>query len=83
MVRRNGLRWALLLIGLSMAASGAGAVTAIPPAVYTDPPHDALYPARSQILHIPTGGMEINGIAYLAAGAGAHPTRGILRGPAG
>ncbi len=51
-----------------------GAASGIPPAVYTDPPHDLLYPARTQVLHIPTGGVQINGIAYLPPGTGLRPT---------
>lgn len=27
-----------------------------------------------QVLHVPSGGVKINGVAYLASGAGAHPT---------
>src|SRR5947209_3010494 len=42
--------------------------------VETDPPRDTLHPAHSEILHIPSGGVKINGLAYLAAGAGTHPT---------
>ena len=32
------------------------------------------------VLHIPTGGVRINGVAYLAAGAGAHPTLVLFHG---
>ena len=74
MIRRYELSCALLLLGLSAMAGGARADAAIPPAVYTDPPHDARYPPRMEVLHIPTGGLKVNGVAYLAAGAGPHPT---------
>lgn len=73
MIRRQKLRWALMLLGLSLTAGGAWA-TAIPPAIYTDPPHDQLHPPRMETLHIPSNGVKINGVAYLAAGAGLHPT---------
>lgn len=53
---------------------GALAASGIPPAIYTDPPRDLRNPARMEVLHIPTAGVKINGIAYLAAGAGLHPT---------
>jgi pimeloyl-ACP methyl ester carboxylesterase len=33
-----------------------------------------------EVLHIPSGGVEINGVAYLASGAGAHPTLVLLHG---
>lgn len=71
---RHKLRWALTLIGLMTTAGAVHAAAAIPAAVYTDPPLDPGHPARMQVLHIPTHGLKINGIAYLAAGAGAHPT---------
>lgn len=52
----------------------------VPAAVCTDPPHDAQHPARMEVLHIPSGGVNINGVAYLAAGAGSHPTFVLLHG---
>lgn len=52
----------------------------VPSAIFTDPPHDARHPARMEVLHIPSGGVNINGVAYLAAGAGAHPTFVLLHG---
>ena len=52
----------------------------VPAAIYTDPPHDAQHPARMEVLHIPSGGVKINGVAYLAAGAGLHPTFVLLHG---
>ncbi|THD64540.1 MAG: alpha/beta fold hydrolase [Phenylobacterium sp.] len=53
---------------------------AIPAAVFTDPPADKANPPRMEVLHIPSGGVEINGVAYLAGGAGAHPTVVLLHG---
>jgi pimeloyl-ACP methyl ester carboxylesterase len=58
-------------LGLSVAAALSAQT---PSAVYTDPPHDSVYPARSEVLHIPSGGVKINGLAYIAEGAGTHPT---------
>jgi len=74
MIRRFELPCALLLLGLSAMAGGARADSAIPPAVYTDPPHDARHPPRMEVLHIPAGGLNVNGVAYLAQGTGPHPT---------
>lgn len=54
--------------------------TAPLPAMLVDPPHDTQNPARMEVLHIPSGGVEINGVAYLAAGAGKHPTLVIAHG---
>ncbi|HEX6815776.1 MAG TPA: alpha/beta fold hydrolase [Gemmatimonadaceae bacterium] len=33
-----------------------------------------------EVLHIPSGSVRINGVAYLASGAGAHPTFVLLHG---
>lgn len=55
-------------------------VAAIPAAISTDPVHDAAHPARMEVLHVPSGGVAINGIAYLAAGAGRHPTVLLFHG---
>jgi pimeloyl-ACP methyl ester carboxylesterase len=33
-----------------------------------------------EVLHIPTGGVKVNGVAYLAPGAGRHPTLLLLHG---
>lgn len=62
---------ALLLASPSIAA---------PSAIATDPPRDAAHPARMEVLHIPSGDVAINGVAYLAAGAGPHPTLVIAHG---
>lgn len=43
-------------------------------AIRADPPKDTTHPARMEVLHIPTHGKRINGIAYLASGEGVHPT---------
>jgi uncharacterized protein len=61
------------LIASLFLASALGAQGA-PKALYVDPPHDAKHPARMAVLHIPSGGVRINGVAMLAAGAGVHPT---------
>lgn len=52
----------------------------LPAAIATDPPHDVRHPARMEVLHIPSGDVKINGVAYLAAGAGYHPTFVLLHG---
>jgi pimeloyl-ACP methyl ester carboxylesterase len=52
----------------------------LPPAIFTDPPSDTAHPPRMEVLHIPSGGVEINGVAYLAGGAGRHPTVVLLHG---
>ena len=77
----TGLMAALALGALPIAAEAkATGHPAIPAAVFTDPPADAAHPPRMEVLHIPSGGVEINGVAYLAGGAGAHPTVVLLHG---
>ncbi len=66
------MRVPLLTVSL-LLASTLGA-QGVPKAVYVDPPHDAKHPARMEVLHIPSGGVRINGVAMLAAGPGTHPT---------
>ncbi|WP_049974303.1 alpha/beta fold hydrolase [Azospirillum sp. B4] len=61
------------------------ATQTVPAAIGTDPTPDPQHPARMAVLHIPTGArsghpVEINGVAYLAAGAGPHPTLLLLHG---
>jgi uncharacterized protein len=65
----------LLFVTVSIAiASSSLAAQQVPRAIYTDPPRDSAHPARMEVLHIPSGGVKINGVAYLASGAGVHPT---------
>jgi uncharacterized protein len=65
-----------LLLVTACVAIVASSLTAqqTPRAIYTEPPRDSAHPARMEVLHIPSGGVKINGVAYLASGAGAHPT---------
>lgn len=49
-------------------------------AIDSDPPHDETHPARMEVLHIPSGGVKINGVVYVASGAGAHPTLVLFHG---
>ena len=60
--------------------SAALAVTPTPKAIYTDPLPDKAHPARMEVVHIPSGDVKINGVAYLASGAGAHPTMIFFHG---
>jgi pimeloyl-ACP methyl ester carboxylesterase len=71
----------LCLATIALAAPALAQDTLpIPEAIYTDPAPDADHPARMETLHIPSGGVEINGLAYIAAGPGPHPTLVICHG---
>jgi pimeloyl-ACP methyl ester carboxylesterase len=79
------MRHSLLVRFAAAAALAAGVARAAPPAdmpaaIYADPAPDAAHPARMAVLHIPSGGVNINGVAYLAAGAGDHPTVVLFHG---
>jgi acetyl esterase/lipase len=71
----------LLIVTAAVAiASSSLAAQQLPRAVYIDPPRDSAHPARMEVLHIPSGGVKINGLAYLTSGAGAHPTFVLFHG---
>lgn len=61
-------------MALMFAAMALPALAATPVAIYTDPAPDKANPPRMETVHIPSGGVEINGVVYVAAGAGPHPT---------
>lgn len=72
---------ALALVAATLATPAMPSRSAgIPAAIFTDPVQDKQHPARVEILHIPSGGVEINGVAYLPAGPGPHPTVVICHG---
>src|SRR5581483_4523391 len=74
------MRCAAIVALITTTLVCAAFAAATPPAIFTDPPQDRAHPASMEVLHIPTGGVEINGVAYLASGAGAHPTLVICHG---
>src|SRR5579859_4816761 len=76
------MRLFALLLVLLLAAPSAFAQS-LPRSVYVDPPDDPHAPAHLEVLHIPSGEAKINGIAYVAAGPGPHPTVLLLHGMPG
>lgn len=54
-------------------------VAKIPAAIYTDPV-DKVNPAKMEVVHIPSGGVEINAVVYVAAGKGPHPAVVLCHG---
>ena len=74
------MRIPTLAAALLLSASTLAAQHGISPAIYTDPPRDTAHPARMEVLHIPSGGVRINGVAYLAQGVGRHPTVVLAHG---
>ena len=45
----------------------------VPDAVIADPPPDAKFPARMEVIHVPSGDVKINGVVYVPSGPGPHP----------
>jgi pimeloyl-ACP methyl ester carboxylesterase len=74
------LRFLTLILFAIFYSSCAHAHKRIPEAVIADPPSDTKFPARMEVLHIPSGGVEINGVVYVASGAGPHPTFLLFHG---
>ncbi|MBC7521470.1 MAG: alpha/beta fold hydrolase [Sandarakinorhabdus sp.] len=64
------LLWLAFIVATSAAAQQ--------PAVSR--PNTSVDKARMEVLHIPSGGVEIFGVAYVAAGPGPHPTLVIAHG---
>jgi acetyl esterase/lipase len=71
---------ALLIAALPAAVAAHVPPAQIVPAIYTDPPHDKAHPPGMEVLHIPSGGVKINGVAYTPSGAGPHPVLLLLHG---
>jgi acetyl esterase/lipase len=76
----------LVAAGLTLAGAltaqtaVAQSATPIPAAIGADPAPDAKYPAREETIHIPTGGVKIVGVVYVASGPGPHPTFVMMHG---
>jgi pimeloyl-ACP methyl ester carboxylesterase len=70
----------LFIQGVVLIATSATISAQVPQALFTDPPSDSLHPARMEVLHIPSGGVKINGVAYLAPGANPKPVLVLLHG---
>lgn len=83
-VKERGDAMNRYLLGAAAALVVSLGVThaeALPPAaIYTDPPADAAHPARIESLHIPSGGVELNAVAYVPPGAGPHPVVVLFHG---
>jgi uncharacterized protein len=52
----------------------------LPLALTTDPPADKAHPAAMDTMRIPSHGVDLNALMYVAAGAGPHPTVVLLNG---
>jgi uncharacterized protein len=78
--RRRFTRWFSFIILAALGSAATVLAQSVPTAIFTDPPADAAHPAKMTVLHIPSHGLLINGLAYQPAGAGLHPTLVICHG---
>ncbi len=73
-------RLALFVLALAGLCSGLRAQQVVPAAVDTDPPRDAKYPAAMEAFQLPSHGVRLNALVYIASGAGPHPVVVLLHG---
>jgi uncharacterized protein len=69
-----------LILTLAAFFAASASAQSVPAAIFTDPPPDAAHPAKMTVLHIPSHGVQINGIVYQPSGAGPHPTLVLFHG---
>lgn len=74
------MRLPALLLVAALHSTWALALQPVPTAVIADPPPDAKFPARMEAIHVPSGGVQINGVVYVASGQGPHPAFVLFHG---
>jgi uncharacterized protein len=67
------------LAALMIAASPGTAAPSVNPAI-VDPPRDTVFPAHNQQLLIPSHGLGMNALLFVASGKGSHPTVILMHG---
>jgi pimeloyl-ACP methyl ester carboxylesterase len=73
--------WIVAAGALTLAlASPVALAQGVPPAVISDPAPDAAHPPHQAQVLVPSGGAGMNGLFYLAGGAGPHPTLVLFHG---
>jgi hypothetical protein len=74
------MRMIAFLFAILTVAPLFAAAPSVPPAIFTDPPADHAHPAAMTVIHVPSHGVQINGVLYSPAGPGPHPTLVICHG---
>lgn len=74
------MRLATIVLVATFCLACGCATQHVPRAVIADPPPDAKSPARMEVIHIPSGGVQINGVVYVASGPSPHPTFVLFHG---
>ncbi len=57
------MRLPALILVAALHSLAAMAAESVPEAVIADPPTDAKFPARMEVVHVPSGGVQINDIS--------------------
>lgn len=71
---------ALMLVAFAAPGQAEPRFAPLPKAVIADPPRDAAHPADMAAFTVPTGGVGVNAVMYLASGDQPHPTLLFLHG---
>lgn len=71
---------ALMLAALAAPVQAEPRFAPIPKAVVADPARDPAHPADMAVFTVPTGGVRVNAMMYLASGDQPHPTMLMLHG---
>lgn len=74
------MRRSALTLVLSLFIVAPAGAQSVPRAVIEDSAPDAKHPARMEVIHVPSGGVNINGVVYVASGPGPHPTFVLFHG---
>jgi uncharacterized protein len=74
------LRLTVFIFVAAFSSAYAFAAQRVPDAIVADPPPDAKFPARMEVIRVPSGGVQINGVVYVASGSAPHPTFVLFHG---
>jgi len=74
------LRLPALLLVTCLHCTAALGLQRVPSAVIADPPPDSKFPARMEVIHVPSGAVPINGVVYVASGPNPHPALILFHG---
>src|SRR5213595_3306343 len=64
-------------VGLAIISSAAALAA---PSTIVDPPRDSAYPSHNQQLLLPSHGVGLNALLFVASGKGPHPTVILMHG---
>jgi pimeloyl-ACP methyl ester carboxylesterase len=78
--REIQLRLPAILLVAVLHSTTAWTLQSVPTAVIADPAPDSKFPARMEVIHVPSGGVDINGVVYVASGQGPHPAFVLFHG---